>query len=99
MTGYGASRPGPNWPIDERVQFYSGANERASRRSANSRHREILAQLLDLTADALDHRGIVRCAKHLEDPAADLLHFAFFHTARREGRSADADAARVHRLP
>ena len=50
-----------------------------------------------LFADFLFDRGVTDVAEDFGDPGADQLHLGFFHATRGDGRTAQANAARLHR--
>ena len=59
--------------------------------------RKRLCQSQNLLADFRQHRGIGVVMQDFADPAADLAHFIFFHSASRQGWRSNADAAWLHR--
>ncbi len=50
----------------------------------------------DLGADAAEAGGVGAVVEGLDDPLGDRAHFGFAHAAGGEGRSANADARRLH---
>src|SRR5258708_34575271 len=56
--------------------------------------RKRLAKIKDLLADLDEQSGIGSLEKRLRDPAPDLPHLSFFHSASGESGSAEADATR-----
>src|SRR5262252_10504674 len=59
--------------------------------------REPIRKLLHLSPDLRLYRRGPQVGQHLIDETRDLGHLAFAHTARRDGRRADADTTRDHR--
>src|SRR5271166_2821364 len=59
--------------------------------------RKFLGHSQYLFADFREHSGVRPMIERLRDPVRNLTHLRFFHAARSDRRTADANAARLHR--
>lgn len=63
----------------------------------NPWHWELRGKAFDRIVDVRVERGIVHMRNYIRDPICHLPHFIFAHSARRQGRRAEPDAARYCR--